>query len=66
MELKMNLSLSSEDLAFQADVRSWLEEILPEGSPYRGLNLFTQNREAQRMVAEKAQRARLGLCWLAC
>jgi alkylation response protein AidB-like acyl-CoA dehydrogenase len=45
MELKMNLSLSSEDLAFQADVRSWLEEILPEGSPYRGLNLFTQNRE---------------------
>ena len=41
----MNLSLSSEDLAFQADVRSWLEEILPEGSPYRGLNLFTQNRE---------------------
>ena len=41
----MDLSLSKENLDFKADVRGWLEEILPEGSPYRGLNLFTQNRE---------------------
>ena len=41
----MDLSLSKEDLAFQQEVRSFMEEVLPEGSPYRGLNLFTQGRE---------------------
>ena len=41
----MDLSLSKEDTAFQQEVRSWLEEVLPEGSPYRGLNLFTQSRD---------------------
>ena len=41
----MDLSLSQEDLAFQQEVRSFMEEVLPEGSPYRGLNLFTQGRE---------------------
>jgi len=41
----MDLSLSKEDTAFQQEVRSWLEETLPEGSPYRGLNLFTQSRD---------------------
>ncbi|MDA9230375.1 acyl-CoA dehydrogenase family protein [Alphaproteobacteria bacterium] len=40
----MDLSLSPQDLAFQAEVRAWMEETLPEGSPYRGLNLFTQDR----------------------
>ena len=41
----MDLSLSQEETDFQQEVRSWLEETLPEGSPYRGLNLFTQSRD---------------------
>lgn len=41
----MDLALTSEEMKFQSDLRSWLSEVLPEGSPRRGKNLFTQSRD---------------------
>ena len=41
----MDLALTSEEMKFRSDLRSWLSEVLPEGSPRRGKNLFTQSRD---------------------
>ena len=41
----MDLALTSEELNFRSDLRSWLSEVLPEGSPRKGKNLFTQSRD---------------------
>lgn len=41
----MDLKLTAEELAFQGEVRSWFEEVLPEGHPVKGKNFTTQSRE---------------------
>ena len=41
----MDLALTSEEMKFRSDLRAWLSEVLPEGSPRRGKNLFTQSRD---------------------
>ena len=41
----MDLALTSEEIKFRSDLRSWLSEALPEGSPRKGKNLFTQSRD---------------------
>tara|TARA_A200000113_G_scaffold138755_1_gene124718 strand:- start:1105 stop:2304 length:1200 start_codon:yes stop_codon:yes gene_type:complete len=41
----MDLALTSEEIKFRSDLRSWLSEVLPEGSPRKGKNLFTQSRD---------------------
>ena len=41
----MDLSLSPEDFKFKQELRAWLSEVLPEGSPRKGKNLFTQSRD---------------------
>lgn len=41
----MDLALTSEESNFRSDLRSWLSEVLPEGSPHKGKNLFTQSRD---------------------
>jgi alkylation response protein AidB-like acyl-CoA dehydrogenase len=41
----MDLALTSEELDFRSDLRYWLSEVLPEGSPRKGKNLFTHSRD---------------------
>lgn len=41
----MDLALTSEEIKFRSDLRAWLSEVLPEGSPRKGKNLFTQSRD---------------------
>jgi alkylation response protein AidB-like acyl-CoA dehydrogenase len=41
----MELSFSAEELDFGAEVKSWLNEVLPVGHEALGKNLFTQSKE---------------------
>ena len=64
----MDLALTSEEMKFRSDLRAWLSEVLPEGSPRRGKNLFTQSRDDtvwwQQTLNEKgwAQPFSLSVC----
>ena len=48
----MDLALTSEEVKFRSDLRSWLSEVLPEGSPRQGKNLFTRKRETYKRADE--------------
>ena len=41
----MDLKLSSEEQAFQQEIRTWFEKALPEGHPFRGGSIINMTRD---------------------
>ena len=51
----MDLKLSSEEQVFQQEIRTWFEDVMPEGHPFRG-----GDRQAHRAARRGANGLRGG------
>ncbi|HCL48644.1 MAG TPA: pimeloyl-CoA dehydrogenase large subunit, partial [Rhodobiaceae bacterium] len=41
----MDLKLSSEEQVFQQEIRTWFEDVMPEGHPFRGGSIINMSRD---------------------